>query len=369
MKELIQKLQMLPIEIPKGTSMINFLEEEFSNYLGLISNNERREKENPMLINWHEHDTEIVQEVSQGVISALKEFYKGKHGLAFSKLKQSIESKSAISPALKNIDKIPIGSSFYRARVIEDSRLRPMSEFFHIPFNMREKVGNQRFSIQGFPCIYVGTSVYVCWLEMGCPPLDKFQVCRIEANSDLALFDYSIRDFDQVYNDLFYPTLDFIRIWPLVAASMIRVKSKEANFKEEYIIPQLLMQYTLEDESCNGLMYSSTHAPSVYHVTGSKLQNLVLPAMIDDETEIDHTTHLSIPLAQKFKITDPISWPFLQISRGYDNRVYDQSSHVEFNKRMPQFNLLPGENNSYHHSAFGQMEEYLDRLPTYEIIK
>lgn len=366
-KPLIQKLQNLPLEISIGIDLTSYLENEFREYLTLVAENEKAEKQIPMLVHWHENDTNFVQVASESIEEAIKEFLKGKHGQAFARLKEGITSDTSITASLKEYSKIEMGTSFYRARIVDDHHLRPRSEFFHIPFNLREKVDNQRFSIQGFPCLYLGTSVYGCWLEMGCPPLEKFQVCRLEADSDLAIFDYSIKDVQKEYDEVYWPVLNFIRIWPFVAASMIKVKNRDAKFKPEYIIPQLLMQYIMEEDLWDGLMYSSTHASPQAHSAGSKLQNLVLPAWAE-EGDIDPETNLSGPLATKFKITEPISWPGLQMARGLDNRIYNESEHIEFNKRMPEFRLLPSGTQSYHHSAFGQMEEYLDKLPSHPVL-
>ena len=40
-------------------------------------------------------------------------------------------------------------------------------EMFHIPYDKRNLVGNQRYSLFGLPCLYLGGSSYICWEELG----------------------------------------------------------------------------------------------------------------------------------------------------------------------------------------------------------
>lgn len=50
---------------------------------------------------------------------------------------------------------------------------------FHINLDNRVIVSSERYSFPGLPCLYLGTSSFVCWVEMDCPKLEDFQVARI----------------------------------------------------------------------------------------------------------------------------------------------------------------------------------------------
>lgn len=50
----------------------------------------------------------------------------------------------------------------YRVRKSE-SALTDHEHIFHIPFSKRYLVNAQRYSVAGQPCLYLGTSLYVCW--------------------------------------------------------------------------------------------------------------------------------------------------------------------------------------------------------------
>lgn len=47
-------------------------------------------------------------------------------------------------------------------------------EIFHIPFTHRHLVNAQRYSVAGLPCLYLGSSLYICWQEMGKPDFDNY---------------------------------------------------------------------------------------------------------------------------------------------------------------------------------------------------
>ncbi|MGY5341097.1 hypothetical protein ACXFAU_01445 [Paenibacillus glucanolyticus] len=56
----------------------------------------------------------------------------------------------------------------YRIRVGEEIFFNRM-EMFHIPFEKRGLVKTNRYSIHGLPCLYLGSTPFFCWEEMGRP--------------------------------------------------------------------------------------------------------------------------------------------------------------------------------------------------------
>ena len=76
---------------------------------------------------------------------------------------------------LLNIKVFNKNYSFYRIRIHKTNFTLSQQEFFHIPFNLRGKVKTQRFSIPGFPSLYLGTTIYVCWEELNRPNINEFQ--------------------------------------------------------------------------------------------------------------------------------------------------------------------------------------------------
>src|ERR1035437_2867592 len=61
--------------------------------------------------------------------------------------------------------------SYYRIRSLGESEVTPPTEkeMFHVPFEKRGFVSTNRFSISGFPCLYLGRSLQVCYEELNIP--------------------------------------------------------------------------------------------------------------------------------------------------------------------------------------------------------
>lgn len=60
---------------------------------------------------------------------------------------------------------------------------------------MRERIGSQRFSVPGVPCLYLGKSVYTCWRELGQPNDSEFYVSRARINDEINIFNMAV-NFD-----------------------------------------------------------------------------------------------------------------------------------------------------------------------------
>ena len=63
-------------------------------------------------------------------------------------------------------------------------------EMFHIPYDKRHLVGNQRYSLSGLPCLYLGGSSYICWEELGRKDFSTTNFCGYSLKEDIKLFDF-----------------------------------------------------------------------------------------------------------------------------------------------------------------------------------
>lgn len=139
---------------------------------------------------------------------------------------------------------ISTNNSFYRMRVIQNRRSNiERNEMFHIPLNLRRKVRTQRYSTHGYPCLYLGMSIYGCWEELGRPMMSNCWISRLENQKKLTLIDLRIPT-----ENFFYENLDkYLVLFPLIIACMIpvpiKISTNEDVFKPEYIIPQLLIEW------------------------------------------------------------------------------------------------------------------------------
>lgn len=143
--------------------------------------------------------------------------------------------------------------NFYRARSNESGYEYTKDEMFHIPYNLRHKVTNQRYSVTGLPCLYIATSTYLAWEELERPDYQTCNYCLLINKQPLAFYDLCIPNTLSSKGD--------IRRTCLALASSLKCQ-KEHIFKLEYIVPQSLLQsitreQMLENE-CIGIRYYST---------------------------------------------------------------------------------------------------------------
>ena len=93
------------------------------------------------------------------------------------------------------------GGVFYRIRQgdfrikEQDDRKKQKAELFHIKMDKRSKIGAYRYSVAGYPCLYLATDRELTWFESGMPK--QFSYCQMTIdendNDGLKLIDLSNR--------------------------------------------------------------------------------------------------------------------------------------------------------------------------------
>ena len=64
------------------------------------------------------------------------------------------------------------GNQFFRVRAVEAESSdiqKNADELFHVPLSKRAYTSNERFSLVGFPSLYLATMLPLAWQESGCP--------------------------------------------------------------------------------------------------------------------------------------------------------------------------------------------------------
>ena len=197
----------------------------------------------------------------------------------------------------------------YRIRKISPSKEISKKDLFHIPLDLRYKVGTCRFSYPGYPCLYLGTSIKVCWKELGRPNLSEFMVVKVgQQVGGIKVIDLSLpTTIDQLYlSDIW----KFIKSYPFIVACGIKVfQSQEKVYKEEYIIPQMLTEYLIEsnknaqNENITAIRYTSTHLNKDCYCDLEKFTNIAIPII-----DIEKTKKYCPKLKQLFLLSVPISF-------------------------------------------------------------
>ena len=154
---------------------------------------------------------------------------------------------------------------FYRARFGDISNENKEDALKHRPYDMISKIGSNRFSIPGQPCLYLGSSSYDCWIEMGKPSDRDFNVRCILLNKDYELLNLAtdiwiLLGAIEGLKEHKEKAMMF-KSYILSQVTSFVVKEERRNFKSEYIISQLI---TLACKSNNfaGISYISKRVSS-----------------------------------------------------------------------------------------------------------
>lgn len=262
----------------------------------------------------------IIESIKHHLSGSLNESYKRfERALSYTRINDHISDT-----AIPLSDVLPFCSSFYRVRT-SNTPLTKREDLFHIPFNQRHRVKTQRFSISGLPCLYLGSSILVCWHEMGKPDFDKLYISAFttgHVEKDMKIIDLAFNltstlDFnlferlegsDEIFSKAKAKISNLI-IWPLVLACHYR-KKYEDSFNVEYIIPNLLMEWVSSSKAQGiaGIAYRTTK-----FINGKNKKigvNLILPPKHDDIT--DEKLSFCPELARTFRVTNPVSWQVLK---------------------------------------------------------
>lgn len=207
---------------------------KYRNLLSQLDENER-------LDNWNTC-TAIVKELTSKITEIATTSYKGLPSIAYTKFKNVLYKyrHDIIFYTKKG------NTSFYRIRVIKDRRTNiKFDEMFHIPLASRRIVKTQRYSTPGFPCLYLGMSVYGCWEEMHRPIMTDCWISRLENTQEIQLLDLRFPT-----NKSFMEQFDkYIYMFPFIISCMIPVKNAYDIYKPEYIIPQLFIEWGIKTKN------------------------------------------------------------------------------------------------------------------------
>jgi hypothetical protein len=200
--------------------------------------------------------------------------------------------------------------SFFRIRE-SYLKLKTPYEMAHIPFEFRHRIPTNRYSIPGIPCLYMSNTLHLCAEELGKKDIRHLWGSRIEFDINalnLVNLEYTptkIAFLNQPVKDLKEETDFFFKeslvTWPISFVCSIKTKYQRANFKVEYIIPQLIMQWCLESPYLDGVSYFSTKGTpqQIDNVPMSHI-NIALPAKTIQDNG------LCPELMKKLRFTDPL---------------------------------------------------------------
>lgn len=236
---------------------------------------------------------------------------------------------------------------FYRART--EIIPRDRREVLHIPYKNLHLIKEQRFSLNKQPCLYLGTTSYVCWTECRKPQLEEFYLAGFRANTlgkKLKVFNLVASEalvngiYQKSSNEPFNKDLQIsmIKLLPIVFATSFSVNSKDREEKYEYIIPQLVMQ-SLSELNIDGVAYLSKQGKDDFQYPQGV--NLAIPVFdLSDKKEYGD-------VCSKFVITEPKGfYEFVQNAekikgKSYLNKAFEENySTKKYNIDSSEYSLV-----------------------------
>jgi len=261
---------------------------------------------------------------------------------------------SSCEYSLFNSYEVNCNTFFFRMRSTENNYLFSKEEIFHIPFQERHKTSNQRFSLTGYPCLYLGKSIYGCWEELNRPKFETSNTSGLKNTRPLNLLDL------RMPNDL-NDVKDFYRL-PFIIASSINVQHPEYPFKPEYIISQGILHSIIthnnskiNSNNFDGIIYYSSKINSNQRLFDDLdlFENIIVPTVNNiknpRQEQIFQDGYCPV-LCNTFKITKPISFNIFQLQKDTNSLSKDSAN-----------------TNAYSRSQMAILEKYIKNLDTYFI--
>jgi len=294
-----------------------------------------------------------IEKLSTAIIKTVELFYQGKIFEATNTFNSSLEE--VLFDEIKALATIPATTNFYRARASGDKQFTK-SDLFHIKFELRHIVSTNRYSVPGFPSLYLGDSTYLCWEEFNRYRLRDLSFSRLANMRELKIIQIQrIEDFllelNTVHQNLQLTfLLRFLVTFPLTIACSIKVKFPNGNFKPEYIIPQLLLQYVSRNDSIDGIKFLSTKV-GYSKLDGVSAYNYVFPVKTVDKRGFCNK------LADLFHLTDPTSLELEEIM--YNPITHPMSIGGGSSPDRRCIELVEGQKSYYATTSFGKLETNL----------
>lgn len=256
--------------------------------------------------------------VTTGIKETLQEYLNGYPAKSYSLFKKVID-EAELDNLLENIKKIELArnSKFYRIKREYHQNKRPFLgkpngiydyksplDLFHVPFEKRKAIPTNRFSIPGFPALYLSGSLCTSWSECNLKNSDSFHAIKYSNHRPLYIADVvpltkiisksslSHKNKIHLYNSYYDPDLllyDYSLLFPLILACHSKfIYSEEYKgevaFKSEYIIPQLLLQWYREKNIfVDGIRYFSCTSDLKFPKKPIDKFNYVIPVVDTSE--------------------------------------------------------------------------------------
>lgn len=298
-----------------------------------------------------------IESLSNGILLAVDLYYKGKVLDATVAFNECISSMMW-NQVFQSLYTINTSTALYRARVTEEKRMS-RQDLFHIPFEKRHLVSTKRYSIPGFPALYLADNTYTCWEEFNRCRLKDLWFSRFQPTDTLnIIYIERVEDFLKSLDKIdvkHYSThvIIYLTMFPLQIACTQKVLIHDAPFKPEYIIPQLLLQYVKQDANVDGIKFPSSKIDynSIYDLQS---YNYVFPVKNCQKK------WYCPELAGSFHLTEPTN---LELEEILYNPAYPITYLHSPSSSTQRIELVKNVKSLYIDTAFGKIEDILKKRP------
>lgn len=202
---------------------------------------------------------------------------------------------------------------YYRARREKKGEVFQQKDLFHVPFEERFKVRNDRYSVAGIPALYLGATPYICWEELGRLRENEIWFSKVIPSNKYKYLALCVHPWE-FKEDYFHHVLseellhDYLQFFPLIIACScvkkyhINIKPSEIAFREDYIIPQIVSAWIKARGFYDGIIYSSVRAETYSKRNRRLYQNLFIP------TKITADSGYCSVLSKEIKISAPLKF-------------------------------------------------------------
>ncbi len=289
-----------PIQWDRSIPLVDFMYGVYDKYINEL-NEFNKEKEQSV-------DTKEVTNVCSKILYYLN---KSINGDLFNPdeldwLNKYLKKAMTIIKINKRNNKYSEPRTFYRMRGGESClNLFQRYDFYHIPYNLIYLSKSERYSAAGYPCFYLGYSKECCLKEID--TVGSMIELELKEGQSFTIIDTTL--FPECHGQ--FRETKMFEWWPILAACNV-TSDKDANFKEEYIFPQLLTKYVLylrkhnknEFGKIEGIRYYSCKEPRL-DIEQTTYSNLVLfPNTGMNENAPKNGNPLYLPYKEKHDIYD-----------------------------------------------------------------
>lgn len=241
-----------------------------------------------------------------GIVRTLIAYAKGSPTNAYQELCEGMEPRNKpnlFHPAYNVSTYNPQGEVFYRLRSASYEVSNPQG-LFHLPFELRYRVKAYRFSIAGYPSLYAASSPELALRELHQDTwTSDLYAARLRVVDtpikDIRLLDLRNR-IEELRARYQKPTemydgrvMNFLASWPLIMATSVPTGHpaiadengclQYPGFNEEYVLPQLVLEWVYNSRNRNtqyklaGVAFSSSRV-SLRDPAFAGAFNIVIPA-------------------------------------------------------------------------------------------